>query len=381
MIHPARIRALNSASGRTGSYVLYWMQQAQRTICNHALEYAIREANDRKLPVVVAFGITDDYPEANERHYAFMLEGLRDVELALRRRNIPFVVRHKSPELTAVELSRNAALLVCDRGYLKIQKAWRTYVATHAHCPVVQVETDVVVPVETASNKEEFAARTIRPKITRLLGDFLQPLAESTPRHQSAAPKFDSLDVTNVDALLARLKIDRSVTRVSRYIGGQAEAARRMDQFAASKLAAYAEDRNEPALEGVSHMSPYLHFGQVSPLDLALRIRGSRHHAGVEAYLEEMIVRRELSMNFVHFNPRYDHFECLPPWARQTLGDHQRDERPYVYTLEQLEAGGTHDPYWNAAQREMTATGKMHNYMRMYWGKKILEWSPTPQQA
>jgi len=382
MIQAERIRALNDRRGRRGNYVLYWMQQSQRAETNHALEYAIREANRLGLPVVVVFGITDAFPEANLRHYAFLLEGLRETQAALGRRGVRMVVRHQSPEKAAVALARRAALLVTDRGYLRIQKAWRRHVAEHAPCRVVQVESDVIVPVEVASQKEEFAARTIRPRIHRHLADYLVPVRHARPRHDAMGLAFRSFDLGDLDAALRKLKIDRTVPPSPVFPGGTREAKRRLRAFIADALDHYPERSSDPAADGVSHLSPYLHFGQVSPLYVALQVLRSRAPvAAVDRFLEQLIVRRELSMNFVHFNPHYDRLSCIHDWAMRTLREHAKDPREYTYARDQWERADTHDPFWNAAQREMALSGKMHNYMRMYWGKKILEWSRTPDEA
>ncbi len=383
MIQPERVLRLNDEWPRDGDYVLYWMQASQRAEWNHALEYAITEANQRKLPVVVLLGLTDAYPEANLRHYAFMLEGLRETQAALRERGIQLVVRRQSPDEAAVAMAADAALLVADRGYTRIQKQWHQHVARHAPCPVVQVESDVVVPVETASDKEEYAAATIRRKLQRQLKTFLVPMAETPVKRDSLGLKLGGFDISDVDAALAKLDVDRSVPRQSFYVGGTAQAKARLDRFIGEKLDAYADTRGDPSLGIESHLSPYLHFGQISPLCVALRVRdapGKRQEAK-DTFLEELIVRRELSINFVHHNPHYDRFRCLPAWARAALARHAGGERQYVYSRRQLETCRTHDPYWNAAMREMVVTGKMHNYMRMYWGKKILEWSRSPQAA
>lgn len=382
MIEAERIQVMKGGQQEGGQYVLYWMQQAQRVRYNHALTYAIEEANARKLPVVVVFGVTDDYPEANERHYAFMLEGLRDVAVALKKRKIRFVMKHQSPEEAALSLVKDAALLVMDRGYLKIQKMWRSRVVAGAPCGVVQVESDVVVPVDVVTNKEEYAARTIRPKIHKVLDDYWVPLDDVKVKRSSLKMDFKGLDVLDVDGVLAKMKIDRRVGRVDTFVGGEVAAQKMLQSFVRSRLDGYATRRNDPNVNGVSHMSPYLHFGQVSPLDILLQMQDAAGETeDTEAYLEELVVRRELSMNFVDQNLDYDKYDALPDWAKKTLAKHEDDVRDYVYDLETWELGKTHDPYWNAAQMEMVKTGKMHNYMRMYWGKKIIEWSETSQQA
>ncbi|HUS90963.1 MAG TPA: deoxyribodipyrimidine photo-lyase [Phycisphaerae bacterium] len=382
MIHPERIQPLNDEPDRPGDFVLYWMQASQRAECNHALEYAVRQANRRSQPVVVAFGLTDDYPEANERHYAFLLEGLAETQAALAGRGVQMVVRRGPPEKVAVDLAERASLLVADRGYLRHQRAWRDHVGRHAPCRAVQVETDVVVPVQAASDKEEYAARTIRPKLCRQWERFLVPLRPTPARRDSLGLRLESVDIRDGCDVLAGLKVDGTVARTRRFVGGAGHARTLLGRFIQDKLADYAGRRNDPSLDIQSHMSPYLHFGQVSPLEIALAVRES--NAGAEsqaAYLEELLVRRELAVNFVFHNARYDAWESLPHWARTTLKAHARDRREHVYGPDDLAASRTHDPYWNAAMTEMRLTGKMHNYMRMYWGKKVLEWTRSPRRA
>jgi deoxyribodipyrimidine photo-lyase len=380
MIQKERVKFLNSKGVRKGQYVLYWMQASQRAEYNHALEYAISKANDLRQPLIVFFGITDQFPEANERHYWFMLEGLKEVKRSLERRGIQMVIQHKSPELGSIELAKKASLVVVDRGYLRIQKQWREHAAQRMECPLIQVESDVVVPVEEASPKEEYAAATIRPKISKKLGRFLVPLKPMGPVADSLALDFDSFDISDTARAISKLRIDRSVKKVDDFHGGTTQAKRHLNDFIANKLDQYAELRNDPTLDHLSLMSPYLHFGQISPLYIALEVSRDKGR-GKEAYLEELIVRRELSMNFVNYNVRYDSLESIPEWAHKTLGGHRKDKRPFIYTLKELGQAKTHDPYWNSAQNEMVVRGKMHGYMRMYWGKKILEWSKTPEEA
>ncbi|MFN4242655.1 MAG: deoxyribodipyrimidine photo-lyase [Tepidisphaerales bacterium] len=384
MVEPTRIQVLRDLPPKPDArYVLYWMQSSQRTTHNPALEYAAATANDLRLPLVVCFGLMDNYPEANARHYAFMLDGLADVARRLDRRGIRFVVKHGNPPEVALHYARDAAVVVCDRNYLRHHKAWRLQVAREADRRVVQVEGDVVVPVETASDKAEFAARTLRPKIHKLYASYLTPLPE-TPINVPAARLKVSGDIDPVDpaAALAKLRLDRSVQPVSHFKGGETEAQRRLGHFIEHLLRDYAEGRNEPAAGATSHLSPYLHFGQISPVHIALAVRDARGpKADTDAFLEELIVRRELAINHAFYNEKYDQYAGLPEWARKTLAAHARDRREHLYSLEQLETAQTHDPYWNAAQLEMTRTGFMHNYMRMYWGKKILEWTRTPEEG
>jgi deoxyribodipyrimidine photo-lyase len=360
------------------------MQQSQRAKCNHALEYAVQQANEQDRMLLVAFGLTDDYPEANLRHYTFMLEGLKETREALASRGIKLVVQRGQPPQVALNLGRGASIIVCDRGYLRHQKAWRDQVAQEANCCVVQVESDVIVPVEVVSDKAEYAARTIRPKIQRHLDTYLVRVRRIKVKHQSLAMKIQGIDLDNTGDLLQKLDLDRSVPPVSGlFKGGTSQAAKRIGIFIRHRLKHYDQHSNQPQTDDISHMSPYLHFGQISPLYLALQIARAPNSlkAAKDAYLEELVVRRELAMNFAYYTSNYDAYGCLPGWAQKTLVDHQDDQREYVYSRRQLENAETHDPYWNACMLEMKHTGFMHNYMRMYWGKKILEWSTTPQKA
>ena len=378
MIQPERIKALNNKVLCDGKYVLYWMQAAQRTEYNHALEYSIRRANELKKPVLVSFGITDNWPEGNLRHYYFMLEGLREVKRNLRSKGIQMVIHHESPDSSTIKLSKDAALVVVDGGQLRIQRKWRRNAAKKIACPLYEVETNLIVPVEEASSKENFSAGTFRPRITKKLDYYLVPLKHKKAKLDSLNFKLAGFNIDDIDKAASQLNIDRSVGKVDSFHGGPKQAKRLFDNFLRNKLDNFAGFRNDPNKNCVSNMSPYLHFGQISALYIALKVLETSS-GGKEAYLEELIVRRELSHNFVFFNESYDTFNCLPPWAVRTLNFHSRDKREYVYSLEQFEKAQTHDPYWNAAQKEMVIAGKMHGYMRMYWGKKILEWSKDPK--
>ena len=380
----ARIRKLNSLPPQKGAYVLYWMQQSQRAENNFALEFAISQANTLGLPVVVIFGLSTQYPEANFRHYLFMLEGLAETQQQCQARGIPLAVLETEPPAAALNLSKNAALIVTDKGYLRHQKAWDAQVAAQASCLVVQVESDVVVPLNIASPKAEWAARTIRPKIHRELDNFLVLPLRKSLRNKIRDFETQGLDVSNPVRLLNNIGIKEDPKGVSTHFkGGTSLAQAKMDAFCLSGLNNYHTHHNRPDLADISGMGPYLHFGQISAIALALQVQNAGDIApqARDAYLEQLIVRRELAMNFVHRTPDYDKYSCLPAWAQSTLEEHAADPRDPVYTPEQLENCQTHDPYWNAAMREMKVTGYMHNHMRMYWGKKVLEWSPTPQKA
>jgi deoxyribodipyrimidine photo-lyase len=379
-IQPERIRSLNRREIRTRDYVLYWMQSAQRAVSNHALEYAISWANERQKPLLAAFILTPNFPKANLRHYVFMLEGLKETQTALARRKIRLILQIGNPPDQIARLAARADLVVTDEGYLRTQRQWRSAAADKLDCPLEEVAANVIVPVETASEKENYSAAALRPRIHRRLNRFLLPLKQTSPHRSSLPLSVESISIENPLQLARSLKIDDSVPPSPRFQGGYSQARKRLLQFVQHKLADYDTARNDPARDGQSNLSPYLHFGQISPLEIALAAQEADAQAAAP-FLEELIVRRELSQNFVYYNAQYDQFQSLPFWAQRTLRFHSRDKRPALYSPEQLETASTDDPYWNAAQMEMVLTGKMHGYMRMYWGKKVIEWTRRPEEA
>jgi deoxyribodipyrimidine photo-lyase len=194
--------------------------------------------------------------------------------------------------------------------------------------------------------------------------------------------EIDSLELKDITRITSALNIDDSVEKTEHFKGGASEVTKRLENFIEDKLPDYPELRNDPTIDCQSNLSPYLHFGQISPIYTALKILDANASAASkEAFLEELIVRRELAVNYVQYNENYDYFAGLPDWAKRTLWSHKSDPREYLYSLSELENAETHDPYWNAAQNQMRVTGKMHGYMRMYWGKKLIEWSKTPEIA
>ncbi|MFW5759885.1 MAG: deoxyribodipyrimidine photo-lyase [Cyclobacteriaceae bacterium] len=382
-IEPERIRTLNDKEENTDQeYVLYWMQQSQRAEYNHALEFALEKANDLKMPLLVVFSLMDDYPEANLRHYYFMVEGLKEVQQALQKRNIRMIVAHGHPAEVALNYADKAGCIVTDMGYLRHHKEWRKKVAREAKVKVWQIESDLIVPVEVTSPKQEYAARTIRSKIHKHLDKFLNEVKPSRPQHSSLDIKDNGLDISDVEKACAKLKLDTSIKPVPQFFkGGTSQAQKRFKNFLKDSLPKYNKNRNQAQSNDISHMSMYLHFGQISAIWLAREALQQKSKEDVDSYIEELLVRRELAANYCYYNPEYDSFKSIPEWAQKTLEKHKSDNREHVYSRKQLEDAQTHDEYWNASMREMRYTGFMHNYMRMYWGKKILEWSHTPEHA
>jgi deoxyribodipyrimidine photo-lyase len=358
-----------------GRCVVYWMQRAQRAADNPALDIAIEAGNALKTPVVVFFGLHAFVERANLRHYRFLVEGLTELADGLARRGVGFVLRRSPDHLLLPFLADvQPALVIGDESPLRQTEGWRQSVARALRVPLWTVDADVVVP-SALLLKEQYAARTIRPRIHARLREFLvesrPPRAAIPWRMPRGLPHLrPSLDV------LDGFPCDRSVGPVNGAKGGRTEGLRH------PRLAAYDEDRNHPEHDGTSRLSPYLHFGQLGPREVARAVSdagGSR--TGADAFLEQLIVRRELAVNFVAFNPRYDSLDGCEAWGLRTLRRHARDRRPVLYTADQLEAAETHDPLWNAAQRQMVESGWMHGYVRMYWAKKILEWTRRADEA
>ena len=378
MIQPERITSFNLQEPK-GSYILYWMQSAVRTRYNHALEYAIERSNELKKPLIVVFCLDRSYPEATPVHYRFLWEGLQDVNRSLSERGIGFQILSGSPVDIIPRIADDACMVVTDQGWIRLQREWRQEVIDTAPCKVVIVETNLIVPVQVASPKEEWSAGTFRPKITRQLPAFLHPL---TPRHVQVE-STDYQPFTEIPVGAEHLFTQEPVTddtSSQSLPGGETAADHYLSAFLSGTIDRYEATHNDPTARATSYLSAYLHFGHISPLDIALRVM-EHPGPGTHAFLEQLIVRRELSHNFVWYNPLYDHYEGLPEWTRKTLEKHRTDIREYSYTLADFEQCRTHDTAWNAMQLSMNRTGYLHGYLRMYWGKKILEWTETPEEA
>ncbi|MGD9927501.1 MAG: deoxyribodipyrimidine photo-lyase [Sphaerochaeta sp.] len=383
MVDEQRIRKLNTKPTlHEKPYVVYWMQASGRVEQNEALSFAIETANSLKKPLVVYFGIAPRFAGATGRHYRFMLEGIQEVEKELQERSIPLLVSSHGVVEGLKKLQSSIACLIVDRAYTTIERSWRKEVSLLLACTVYEVEANVVVPVEAVSDKEEYSAATLRRKIEPMISYFAQEIQipEISVKSRSFDFPFDTADLKNIPLLVESLGIEQKGSSVLPLQGGSAAALSRLDDFIEHALVGYDTKRNDPAQNHSSGLSAYLHFGQISPVTIYHAVK-DLDISDVPAFLEQLIVRRELAYNFVAFNPFYDQYEGLPSWARKSLAAHEADPRPITYRYEELEKGETHDPYWNAAQKELVLLGRMHNYLRMYWGKKILEWSPTFKQG
>jgi deoxyribodipyrimidine photo-lyase len=361
-----------------GRCVVYWMRRSIRAVDNPSLDIAIEAANGLGKPLVVFFALVP-VVNANLRHYTFLIEALAEIPDALRKRNVGFVLRrHPGHSVAKFCSSVGAALLVTDENPLRGPEHRLQTVVRQLRIPVWSVDSDVVVPSKLIPGKQ-YAARIIRPKLTRLRDEFLHPsrspVAKVTWKQTLMSLRCDL-------SALEAVRIDLSVQAAPAIRGGTREAKRLLREFVNKKIAGYPERRNHPEDEGTSRLSPYLHFGNISPVTIAREILTSgAPKEAKDAFLDQLITWRELAVNFVRHNELYDSIECAEPWAARTLAKHARDPRTVLYTEKQLENAETYDPLWNAAQVQMVEQGWMHNYMRMYWGKKILEWTRSPAEA
>ncbi len=386
-----RMRLLNDQPERSGAdFVLYWIQMYHRAEQNWALTAAIEAANRLHLPLVAYQGLGHTYPHANDRIHRFILEGVVELPERFARRGIQyhFYLRQhpEDPNDLFYRLAHRAALVITDDFPAFILPEQSRRVAGRVDVAMGAVDSNGIVPL-AAIPGEQYGAYTLRPRIQRMLPDHLRPVPEPSVRKDSLGIRLDvpgtRVTAETIDTLIAECAIDHSVHPSPIYHGGYQQARRRLRAFVAGGLRKYALARNRPGTESTSRLSAYLHFGQIAVQEVALAVRDAtrvaREHR--DAFLEELIVRRELAYNFCLYNPHHRSLEALPAWARDTLRVHAKDRRPYLYTPQKFETAQTHDYLWNAIQAELLATGAMFGYYRMYWGKKIIEWSRAPAEA
>jgi deoxyribodipyrimidine photo-lyase len=381
-----RIQVRRSGPPGEGRAVVYWMQRAVRINDNPALDVAIEAGNLLGLPVVVYFSVIPNYPNANLRHYHFLGQALRDVAEDAAERGVGFVLRrHPESSLEKFLEEVDAALLVGDENPCREPERWRQVLARRLRIPYWTVDADVVVP-SRIFGRDYFLLHHFRPHLHRELKLFLVAPPHPEPFHAWEQPhNLESYPVT-ADITAGFRQLDRSVGPVDTFRGGAHGAHERLREFVRDGLATYVERRGKPELDGTSRLSAYLHFGNISPITIALAARGAvaagnAPAAAAEKFLDELIGWRELAVLFVRHNPEYDNWACAETWARRTLQEHAGDPRPFRYSFEELDQARTHDELWNAAQRQMVLTGWMHNFLRMYWAKKIAEWAPSAATA
>ncbi|HKO98428.1 MAG TPA: hypothetical protein VJU86_15630 [Pyrinomonadaceae bacterium] len=385
----SRVTPLNDCAENTkGRYVMYWMQMFKRASHNYALNFAIELANERGVPLLVYEGLKYNYPWASDRIHTFILEGVAEKHLEFERRGIRYAFylqrNSRDPRNTVARLAKDAALLVTDDYPCFIIPEHNQRVA-ELKLPVFAVDANGMLPM-AAFQKEEYAAYTLRPKLNRMLPD--APRRIVTPRLKVAdidieinCPETEFTD-ENIPALVSECEIDHSVRPSKLYRGGPKAGRQRLKYFVEHILPDYDSTRNEPSVDGSSRLSPYLHFGFLSIQEVVEAVEKSpAPQSAKAAFLEEAIVRRELSFNLTRHNPNYDSLDALPPWAQKTMRDHESDPRPELLEAKTIEAAETYDELWNAAQRELVNTGLLHNYVRMLWGKRVIEWQRSYEMA
>ncbi len=389
-----------------GEYVLYWMQSTHRLEENWGLRAAIRTADRVNRPLVIHQGLDPSYPYAADRHHTFILQGARDTARDAERRGLyyQFVLRPRRDD------DRRVVDRLAARAYVVFTDLFPTAgirerverFAERVSCRVLAVDSVCTVP-SGAFEKVEYAARTIRPKIAKLLDHSIEPVSEAVPRVPvsdalraslrdvvsegglSLLP-IDRMSDDDITAAVQQCEIDHSVAPVA-FGGGSVAAAERLTRFIAGELAPYAERRNEASVhDGTSRLSPYLHFGQIAParvvrVDAGIKVPKLCATDSLDAFVQQATTWRELAYNWCLRTRNFDRLEALPAWIQRTMAEHVNDPRPVLYDLETLEAAQTGDALWNAAQTELVQQGVIHNYPRMLWGKTMLLWTTDYEQA
>ena len=417
-VPPTRLREMNAAPVRPErELVLYWMTATRRARHNFALQHAVELSNALGKPLLVLEPLRVDYPWASERLHRFAIGGMADNAAALSTssaRYHPYVERTPGEGRGLVEaLSLHACAVVTDTYPSFVQRLLPEKLGPRLDVKLEAVDSCGLLPL-SASDRAFPTAHSFRRFVQRTLTDHLDampladPLAGLAPRRLRTLPRvlrerwpaLRGPSLRSPQGLLDGLPIDHRVAGAAER-GGSEAAASRLKSFVAVDLARYGEGRNHPDDEGSSGLSPWLHFGHIASAEIFLELaawegwtpdrlrgdtRGSRSgwwgmSEPAEAFVDQLLTWRELGLHQCHHREDYDRYESLPGWAQKTLGEHARDPRPHRYDRSSLQAAETHDAIWNAAQRQLLSEGRMHNYLRMLWGKKILEWSKSPQEA
>lgn len=375
-----------------GEFVLYWIQTTMRAHGSPGLNVAVAQANRLRLPVLVYQGLRPDYPWASDRIHTFILESVADLAGDFAARGIQYAFHlqaERAPALPRgapsplVALAERAAVVVTDYFPTFIVPRQIRGLRRRVDTPVVAVDSCTLVPMRYHSRAWP-TARGIRPRLLEALPHYLHPVPDAEPvvRRVVELP-FEPVrpTVATIPGLVAACDIDHGVPPSPVIRGGRRAALARLGTFLRTGLARYAEDRGDPNVDATSRLSPYLHFGNLGINEVLLAAREAAPPAQYEKFQEEALIWRELAHNFVHHDPRHRTWEAVPAWARKELEDHADDRRPVLYGEEELEFARTHDDLWNAAQRSLLRDGELHNYVRMLWGKAVLQWTRTPQDA
>jgi deoxyribodipyrimidine photo-lyase len=382
-INIKRVRLIKDGKGVKGKQppVLYWMNRDQRVQDNWALVYAQEMALTKNQPLVVLFCLLSSFMDSLFRAYKFMIQGLKEVQSQLESLKIPFIVEVGNPDMIIPKFIEkyNVSTLITDFSSLRIKREWINGISEKIDCSFYEVDAHNIIPVWEASQKKEYAAYTLRKKIQQKLKEFLEDFPKIKIHPYNWKENVEKYDLSNYST---DLNYAESNYKIKAFKPGESNAKEVLDEFLQQGLKKYTQRRNDPNVEGTSDLSPYLHFGQISSQRVVLEAQKVKPISQLKnSFYDEIIVRKELSDNFCYYELNYDTFEGFHSWAQETLNEHREDKREYLYTKKDFEEATTHDDAWNAAQLQMVTTGKMHGYMRMYWGKKILEWTESPEDA
>jgi deoxyribodipyrimidine photo-lyase len=417
-VPPSRIRVVRDAPPRRGArYVLYWMIAARRLEDNFGLQHAVARAAALDLPLLIFEPLRVGYPWASDRFHAFVLQGMADHRATAAAMGVTYyayvepAAGHGKGLLE--RLAQDAALVVTDDYPAFFLPRMVAAASRRLDCRLEAVDGNGLMPMRatttvypTAYSFRRYLQKSLAPHLVH--APLAQPLERAPAR---LAPIADDVRTRWPEAedellrggvrALAALPIDHGVSPSSVLAGGDVAAKARLAQFLAHGLAKYHEERSQPDSDAASGLSPWLHFGHIgahrvfadvatqvgwTTRSISTKVNGSREGwwgapAAVEAFFDELITWREVGFNFAANREDYDQYESLPDWARASLEAHASDTREHLYTLAELEAANTYDPVWNAAQRQLVQEGRMHNYLRMLWGKKILQWTAHPRDA
>jgi deoxyribodipyrimidine photo-lyase len=402
MVNSLRIRQLSDGA-YSGGTVVYQMCRDIRVKDNDALLFAQELAKKCGAQLVVNYVIWNyEWEGATRRFYGWVIPSLEEVEKKLRVYNIPLVVTFEERNLFDTKrmfqgVPPHIGAVVIDQLPLRFMRKWKEVFLKHNTTSLYEVDTHNCIPVWETSPKQEFSARTIRSKIHKKLPDFLEPHGKLSV-HNDNHDLLKTILPIDWNEIKSNIRCSEEVTGVGKFIPGEHEAQKVLEQFLDEKLTRYDADRNDFTKDGQSNLSPYIAHGNLSRRTIVRTLldkkqfrieeafddvaNGSDGQMGsIASFIEECVIRAELAENFCFYNNNYDSYEGFPLWAKSTLTKAKTDKREYLYSRKEFEEGKTHDPLWNAAQHQMVTTGKMHGYMRMYWAKKILEWAVSPEEA
>ena len=381
MTDPRRVRQKKEAAAGTGS-VVYVMAREQRVNNNWALLYAAELAEKHNVSLVVLFAMGPMFNSGSRRHNDWMIASLQNVEKNLNKHQVPFTVvtGEWADSIPQFVSEHDIHSLVFDFNPLQPVRGWRDAVIKTVDISVHEVDARNVVPCWVAIDKAVYAARTFRPKIKKYWTEF----AGDCPKFHKPSVCFSgSLPKLDWEQLRQYRSFECDAPLPDWITPGEDAAQDMLQEFLEERLNDYDELRNDPVKDCTSRLSAYLRWGNISAQQVVSAVeskRGTRYE-NKAAFLEELVVRRELTDNYVYYTKDYDKLSAAADWAQESLKKHTDDEREYVYTFSEFEEAKTHDELWNAAQMQMVQEGRMHGYMRMYWAKKILEWTNTPEYA